>query len=1190
MNVDACAFASPTASGTFDWRSVPLAGRQLIEASAGTGKTYTILLLVLRALLETDTRIEQVVVTTYTRAAAMELKVKLRDRLQHAQRALDAMARGEATAATDIDRYLSARALALGIDEARRRIRAALLSLELAAIDTLHALCGRILRDEPLAAPMAFDGGAADAPALARECLEDLWRGHVLGAAPLDLDGAAMSCTSLLEFGFTAVARALIPLLERAPVRFVEVARDLESRRDAAFDALRGDDMLAELDAVLADAAKEFKLRVGFSRPLAELASALKADRREHVVPKELGADCAADSQHKKHQRPLHASACIGALHRLAELDQAARSARVALALQALAGAARAGMSRRAQARDMFTFANLIDATESALAGSGGAALATRLRERWPIALIDEFQDTDQQQFAVCTRLWDHPDATLLLIGDPKQAIYGFRGADLHAYLEAAAALIGTAHRLDISHRASARLVEAVNAFYVDAGEAPFGLRQLAFAPLGASGRADARPLRGVDGAASPPLRLHLCADASSREALDRWSLESCADDIASALAEARETLAGEPLHPGNIAVLLPAHRHVARLRELLAERGVPSIGAGRANVWDSVAAECLIALLRALVAPDRAPLWRAALTTPLFGATLADIRGWQVDPAAWNARVEQATRLAWTWRAQGIAGLLGPLIAARAAVVVSFDEGERLVTDLRHLLELLAAEESRHGSPQALLSLLERAFQDARAATASPAEERNLRIDSDARRVRLMTVHVSKGLEFDIVYLPLAWRLGLPEWQQPKVKLHAFHDDAGRAVLDAGLYPVEAHVARARAEALQEALRLQYVSLTRARHACHVFWGSVAAKGSRTEPGALDSHLAALARHFGTPPGVATWSAFAAAHANAVTLVDTPSAGSVVPRAFAAEARSRLVARGDRPGRPLPWSVSSFTRLVRDSGHAYDPVEAAAATDEVHVADDDASAADGVPGVDRRWRAFRGTAFGNALHQTLERSDWQRPLDAQPGIVTAALASNGVGKEASEALLALAERTLTTPLFADGSCLRDVPACDRRAELRFDFALRSTHFTGWPALFAAHGCAHLLPALPDSGKLTGLLTGAIDLLFRRDGHYFVADYKSNDLGAAAHAYAADGLLAPMQRSYYGLQMTLYQLAVHRYLRQRISGYDYARDVGGSLYLFVRGLDASGDGVFRERLPFALIEALDADCAGAAPA
>ncbi len=1172
----------------FDWRAVPLAGRQLIEASAGTGKTYTILLLVLRALLETDARIEQVVVTTYTRAAAMELKVKLRTRLLDAQRILDELAHAGVADTSDVGRYLAERARDLGVEEARRRIRAATLSLELAAIDTLHALCGRILRDEPLAAPMAFEGGAADAPALARECLEDLWRRHVLDCAPLTLEDDEIACGVLLDCGFEAVVRALAPLLERAPVRFVEVARDLDAQRDAAFDALRTGPLHAGLLDVLADTEGAFQLKVGFSRPLQALADALAANHRNHVLPEELDAEHSADAQKKKHRLTLHGLDCIDAVQRLAALDQAARRARVALALQALAGDARVQMTRRARARDMFTFANLIDATQEALEGPGGEALATRLRERWPIALIDEFQDTDAQQFAVCSRIWDHAHATLLLIGDPKQAIYSFRGADLNAYLAAADELLGTGHRLDVSQRSSKRLVEAINAFYVDAGDAPFALQQLAFEPLVASGRADGTPLLDADGRARPPLRLHLHPSAGqlSREALDRWCLERCADDIASALTARLESVGGEALRPDHIAVLMPAHRYIGRLRELLSERGVPCVGAGRANVWDSVAAEALITLLRALLAPDRAPLWRAALTTPLFGATQADLARWRAEPSAWNARQEQALRLAATWRTHGIAAMLGPLVAARAADLLRDADGERLVTDLRHLLELLAAEEPRHAGAQSLLALLERAYHDARAATASSADERNLRIDSDARRVRLMTLHVSKGLEFDIVYLPLAWRLGLPEWQPPKVKLQAFHDDAGRSLHDAGSSSFHANGERARFESLQESLRLQYVALTRARHACHLFWGAPATSRTQAEPGALDFHLAALARRFGSAPGIPTWSAFAATHPQAVALVDAPRRAKFTRQSGAGPEAIALSARSERPAMPAPWSVSSFTRLVRDSEHAIDPAASAPADDEAH-AGDDATVAGAPSGIEGRLRNFRGTAFGNALHQTLERADWLRSIELQPEIVQAALASNGLAIAAGGALATLAERTLATRLFDEGGRLRDVAAGDRRAEMRFDFALHETRFSRWPSLFAAHGCGDLLPALPASGALTGLLTGAIDLVFRRAGRFFVADFKSNDLGEAAHAYAPAGLLAAMQRSHYGLQLTLYLLAVHRHLRQRVAHYDYGRDVGGALYLFARGLDDQGNGVFRAQLPAALIEALDLDCDGA---
>jgi len=1180
-----------------EWREVPLRDCQLIEASAGTGKTYTIVLLVLRALLETDTRIEQIVVTTYTRAAAQQLKTRLRAQLDETVRVLDA----QDPDTSPFGEYLAGRIAALGASEARRRVRAALLSLELACIDTLHAVCARILRDEPLAAPMTCDGEALDAHALGRECLEDAWRARVLSASP----GDTPDCSVLLDCGFENVARALAPLLERGTIEFVGVDHAVEQLRCAHFASLREPPTLHALREVLEDSRLEFRLNKEFTTALHSLLEALVGDAKHFVPAEALHEDFAAAAQNKRlHRRRIGEVPAITAVWQLAAFEPGAARARTAAAVEALVSHCRVEMRRRARARDGYTFADLIDAVATALAGRDGDVLAARLRARWPIALIDEFQDTDALQYAICTRIWSHADATLLLIGDPKQAIYGFRGADLYAYLAAAVALAGEPHRLGVNQRSSASLVDAVNAFYVDAGVDPFTLSTLRFEAVLASGRADATPLVSAEGRPYVPLRLHLAPEQVwTRGALDRWCLERCADDIAVSLTPGGPALGGERLDPGHFAVLLPTHRHVAELRALLRARGVPCVGGGRSSVYQSAAAEVLITLLRALLAPGEAAQWRAVLATGLFGANLSDFDGWRIDPSAWSSEVDRQQHLARSWQEHGIGGLLAPLLASRSAAILAVEDGERLLTDLRHLLELLAQVEAAHEGPHALLTRLERMRRDDTATAAS--DECSLRIEGDSNRVKLLTLHASKGLEFDIVYLPLAWRLGLADGRRFNPAVLALHDDAGRPICDAGSASFDRNETTALAEAHAEQLRLLYVALTRARHACHVFWGSIALRAG-VQAGALDAHLARLARRFDTAAGVPAWHAFANAHPHAVMIAPACAVGERWrPRNL--DVPATLEVCRERPARTRRWAVHSFTRIVRDSGHRFDPANAAPAEDETLIETEAADSgpvdvalrggatfsgdqgsgvfASGTEAPLQRWRAWHGTAFGNALHQALERLDWHMPVDSQEVALRTALRDHGIGAPALPALHALAERTLATPLL-DGVALRDLAVEDRVAELRFDFALHGAQLSRWPTLFAAHGCPELLPDLPPLAPLDGLLTGAADLVFRHHGRYYLADYKSNDLGDAADAYRGAGLLAAMQRGHYGLQLTLYQLALHRHLRQRLRDYDYTRDCGGALYLFVRGL-AGDDGVFRARLPRELIDALDADCAGA---
>ena len=1142
-----------------DWRQLDLDPehaahrRVLVEASAGTGKTWTISALYLRLIVEHGLRPGAIVVSTFTEAAAAELRERIRARLQWALR------QGvEPTASADdaeLHEWLAASRTGVALAEAQWRLQRALAELERAPIATLHALCRRILEEQALSAGTALrPGELVPGEELRTELLDDLtrWLAHAAG------DDEASGLPALARLNPAARAKLLQAAMQPGVVVVGGEVDDLLALvRDREWPT-----RLREFAATLPMQTRKSALRTR----LCELADWLEggdAFADFDGTPKEL----ADDAYWRGQLQPEHLASTLA--------DPVAVFARNAGALlrqrDAILGAAgvrrvlpmlEAWREARLAAREQFTFDDLISRVHDRATAPRAEAghLADRLHAQWPVSLIDEFQDTDARQWAIFDALHRDADGAsrglLLLIGDPKQAIYGCRGSDIASYLRAAAS---TTQRLTlaVNQRASTGLVAATNALY-GASSSPFAMDDdaIRYLPVRAAGRVEAKPLRRSDGAAFAPLQLH---------AHDDDPLGLCVELIAHYLVRGRWKLGADPLGPGDLAVLLPRHDHIVELRERLARRRIPSVGAGRSDLFASIWAEELRIVLHALSQPTDAGALRAALATRLLGEDYASLRAFATDDACWRERADRLLRWAEAWQRHGVLHAVDRIIAFAAPRLLARIDGERALTDLRHLGELLQGREQRSQGRVQLLSWFAAQCEAPVTSDDAAAKERALRIESDSGRVQLLTLHASKGLEFPVVLLPLmdAQRGANHDWP-------LWTDAAsGERRIDLGSARSDAHRALAAREALQERLRLLYVALTRAEHACHLFLPQPAAERS-VRGSALQWLLHGV-----------DGAALLGGCAQIALHTTRPERAPEPPATIAAALRTV------RPGpqRRRLEAAYSFSSLMARAALA-DRAEAAARDEHLLPTDAIATTA-----ADPRLAAlspWRGVELGNALHAVFEHRDVERPLAEQRPLVLEQLAHAGLGVDGSraaallEAVLERAQATLAADL-GGGLRLGDLGARAQRAEMGFQFRIEQLYLGRLRALCEQWGEAGLVPDGLGTGVLHGFLGGKIDLVLVHNGTVQVLDYKSNHLGDALADYQGAALAQAMDAHGYRWQALLYALAVRRYLARRQRGQAAPLPLGEVIYLFVRALGMEpGAGIWRHRFAPDFLAAVDA--------
>lgn len=1093
-----------------------------------------------------------------------------------------------------------------------QRLHAALAEFDAAPISTLHALCSRILADHPFAAGALFRGREMiDGKTLETALADDLWRVVSQGDEHDELVRLAREVNAADPKNplKRSTLSKYIPALLQPNVVVDEADLTIILNR---FDFL-GDltDWINSVRGLVADDAlftKACTLRKAWSDVAAMLESPrgnIKAAWKRASTLADAGKMAGISAVGKKHPgidalvaqspRIAEALACTSELER--DLDDM-------LALRHFLAAAhrwcQSAMQARLEAANQSTFDQLLYAVRDALEPRDGQrALADALHAAWPVALVDEFQDTDPVQFGILDAIYRdagrQPRGRLVMIGDPKQAIYRFRGGDVEAY-ERARAAVPEEDRLtlDTNHRSSRAYVEAVNAFYAATGTrlGPEGsMSPIAYQPVKPSGRRDGEPLRDAASGdqVSRPLVIHELSEESADDTLEALALRACAGQIVRALSEDGYRIGTRALRPGDIAVLLPGHAQIARLAALLKARGVPCVAVSQASVFDTGTARELRLLLHAAIHPEDPRALRAALVTRLWGGSLARVQALGRDAAAWDAEASRFHRLHELLTAGGPLAVVNQILIQHAARLLDTVEGERMLTDLRHLGELLQEAWESCGGGERLMAWFADQMQGG-AEEADAADSRALRLESDAERVKLMTLHVSKGLEFGVVFLPLMWKHKRSKIAERSPCL--LPDSEGKTK-----HLVEG-VAKAQViqQEFEERFRILYVALTRAIYACRVFALAPGVKGGPKDAPLNALNLAAL------------WSE----DSDAQPLVARRTGWDSCPDAVwqrggeYSQARQVRVLPAAPPG-PLPRR-HSFSSLI-GGGRSQLAEEDRPAEDEELVAPDapsslDEDGADQSPallqgatfhaGLDAL-AAVAGADFGNAVHDLFEHRPPGLPFTAQRESVRAALKAHGVRPREGdldalvEPLAARLQGVLEARLGgADGPRLIDLSAADMRAEMEFNYRLDGTSLRELRRACEAHGERDLVPRREQT--LAGLMNGKIDLIFSHDGRFHVLDYKGNDLSQGTRPrlehYAPEPLEVAMHHANYRFQALLYAVALERYLRERLgAGYLRARHLGDAWYLFIRatGLslpDGTPCGVWRHRFDDALLDAV----------
>jgi len=1167
-----------------------LDGIKLIEASAGTGKTHTIADLYLRHILD-GRQTSQILIVTYTNAATDELRGRIRKRLYDALNLFD-------QPGADMDELFQ---LLLeqwqGFDEAtravqQRRLQLALRSMDEASISTIHSFCQRSLQENALSGNQLFDSDMlTNDDQLWEAAIKDWWRRQTydpdsdtwnlirdqlpdlnsLIATLLELrnkpsvkliPSARGSIASLLDQArhITSSLRQLAPLWRqhRSDIaRVVSSSKVLSRAAKLPYHPQRVDTFL--------DAADEF-----FN---AEEVDAV-FENFEYLGTKWLEQN---SKPSKRGEDPELEHEFFEAVNPVAQSWQSfINSIAAQLRADAFHAVSRQVLESKREIASL-AFQDQLSLLLEALESGSGTALAENLRQQYPVAMIDEFQDTDTIQYKIFKHVYMSVEmANLTLIGDPKQAIYSFRGGDIFTYMQARQLTGVDLFGLQTNWRSQPQLVQATNTLFSHRPGAFIYQDSIAFTPVASVALNKNHELRLQDQAATAmtlwQLPLKAPNENYSRDEIRDLINQAIVIEIVDLLEKAARksaTIDGRVVKNGDIAILVRQASEGHALSRLLHHHGIRTVTIGRDSVFKSDEARGLYDLLLAISQYRDPTAATRSLSSSLLNLDYRQIAAVVDDDTAWQRWLDNLDELQQLWERHGFIAMFQSMLHKFeiTSQLTQQDSNERRITNLLQLAELLQQQSTITAGMSPMLSWFQQQFEE------DGNEDAELRLQDDEALVKIITIHKSKGLQYPIVFVPFLWSCK----QVDRAKAVYFHDAEFSPCVDLGSADLEQNWLRAEKERLAEDVRLLYVALTRARSKVYLAWGEA---GNPTRSGYAKQtalayllhskqtpHDLDLASADGFPEGMdltTDLQALVDASATSIELLPLPRGDmSSVFRSGELELPAAQLAKFSR-GNMTQWRINSFTALTRG---IHQPA---------HFSD---TASQGDPVLDFP----AGSHVGLLVHSLLENIDFQRDIRKQCSqLFPRLLPLAGISLEHEPTLTAWLEQIVSTPLDGGAMTLSNISNQQRLNELAFDFALDHLSIDALNQFMQSLSPLPLQPV--SSPEFRGLITGVIDLVFEYQGRYYLADYKSNLLGSNLEDYRPENLQQAMLDRRYDLQALLYAVALHRLLAIRLPDYDYEQHFGGCYYLFLRAMRPQHGkhyGIHFDRPALKIIQQLD---------
>ncbi|MTI88057.1 MAG: exodeoxyribonuclease V subunit beta [Balneolaceae bacterium] len=1158
----------------------PLQGISVVEASAGTGKTYNITSLYVRAIIEKSLIPADILVLTYTEAATAELKFRLRRRLREAYIALTEGYEGS-------DAFLNT-LLQQNYINPDIKLRNAIIHFDEAAVFTIHGFCNRLLNENNLQfrVPANFEV-VKDESDLIQECVDEYWRNYIRSAKTDPY--RALIYEFLVDEGFSPdeLQGIIYEIISRPYANLEPPAKELNMRRiynlaDELFNKFKEVSYYWKEEGEILEQifrGDELKRNI-YQKKVEDQYWALLMDWLKQEQPsvhhfEKLGQFGLKISRSGKKGTNIPELKLCRAIDQFIGIAEQLKRLKAAFIFEAI-NEVKEQLDQIKSSRNLLSYNDFLSRVNDALVQSSSGDLPRKLSNKYPVALVDEFQDTDPVQYSIFRCIYGQREqAALFMIGDPKQAIYGFRGADIHTYFKARKdAHASQIYSLSANYRSSKQMIEAVNEIF---GHAPssFLLENFEFNPAQFPQSKSSEPALSVNGTTvDKPMRL------ISVPGEDHWNKPDYTQAVIESVVSEVLKILNEPVRIGDdevkeedIAILVRKTAQGELIQDKLREHGLKSVLKSKTSVFKSREADELFLLLKSIQHISYEPGIRAALATDLVGYNAHEIQELLEDEQQWAEVYHNFMEFKQLWEDNGVEAAIEAIFSAFNTHIRLAEEAdaERRITNVRHISDLLATAESRQQIyGKNLLKWLYRKIKG----NYKETEEEELKLESDENLIQISTIHASKGLEYPIVFCPFLW--DAPTQKDRNRVLRFSKNEQVYLDFNVGIKDDRRlnHTYLDYKEELAESIRLSYVALTRAAYGCYIHFpdakeierspvagilegGKQTNKQIRTKVLKEDNEAAfsyeQLLKQLKQFKFVEVREPDYHIEEYMATEQDTRGA-KLIP---AISKRKNL----DQVPRLLSYSALSRNRQNQDDdGHDYDETIDPLPSKQL---------------LDQRSRFTfpKGAKAGTFLHQLFEDVDFSDP-DELENLVENELEAHGFDMEWKPIVSEWMDESLHHPLNEKGLKLANLKEHQLLKEMEFHFPVHELKSDKLWALLREKP-----PSANHREAISGYMKGFIDLTFKADGKFYILDYKSNYLGDAPEDYSKHVLKEEMMHSAYNLQYHIYTAALHRFLTVHQPSYNYGEHFGGVFYLYLRGIEKNkpGSGVYFDKPSLSVI-------------
>ncbi|KFA59662.1 Exodeoxyribonuclease V beta chain [Gilliamella apicola] len=1133
---------------------LPLTGRTLIEASAGTGKTYSLAFIYLRLLLgigqnsyPKPLNVSQILVVTFTKAATQELRSRIRLNIQELKIGLQQGHHKDPIFQQLIELIVDRQSALQKLNDAHQ-------SMDDAAIYTIHSFCQRILTSHAFESGVLFEQNfVADEYQLQLRVVQEFWRRYF---SPLDKSLAYLIFATWQDP--KSLLKDITPYLNLEQHDSDEINFDIVSKIHTFYqkkltkiNEIKHEWLtsIEEITSIITQSGinkQSYSIR-NLHNWLAKVSQWANKDTYTFELPNELERFSQSVLTEKTKKGKI--VPCHTIFEKIETLCKHPIDLRSQI-LMDIVKVIQKGIYDEKLKYGEISFDDLIWQLNRALCKKTGKRLAQSIAKKYCVALIDEFQDTDPLQYQIFNRIYDsqQSDCGLLFIGDPKQAIYSFRGADIFTYLKAKQSTGENYFTMDVNYRSSAPMISAVNQLFAN-HDNPFIFKDIPFLPMNVAKQNERKALLINNQEASAFTAYLLPDDISTNDEYQEYMAGCCAKQIVKWLSDPSILINNQhelrPVTTSDIAILVRTGREAEIIRQKLSDSGIKSVYlSNHRSVFSSAEAKDVLCLLHAVLMPENESMLRLALMTSLFGQTMSELEQITDDQDKWESLVEEFKQYQVVWQHYGVFVMLRRMMKKRhlAEDILVRQNGERILTNLMHLGELLQEAENELDNPHSLISWLKKQI-------VNPdlnLENHEQRLESDENLLKIITIHKSKGLEFPIVWLPFISMYRSSESQ-------FYHDKKNDYQLTYAWLLTDEIKKQIEEERLAEDLRLLYVAMTRSIYHCSIGIAFLKKKQS-----AINHLLKYDLRSI----------------ANIADLVDVQL--PIVTEKYVSPVLKKTSLSANVFSRQLStcWRVTSYTELQKRNNTAL------AYNSELNNDWDEYQPQSEITNSTNLQYDIhhfpKGAYVGTLMHSVMENLASENVDE----LCIQMLKKLNLDTVWNEPIKVWMQKVLTTKLHQPNLILSNALIGKCINELQFHFPIREKISSQQlDSLCKEYDeLSKLCPEL-DFGTVQGMLKGFIDLVFEFEGKYYIVDYKSNWLGNNVSYYEKNALEKVMCEHRYDLQYQFYSLALHRFLRSRITNYQYQTHFGGVYYLFLRGMPEQG--IFFHRPKQAFIEKLD---------